>query len=243
MTISRSMDFPGKKKPSYSKATQQLQPVEDGIVYLPTPGPQGARGDRGPKGDPGETGPQGPKGDTGLPGKDGKDGKPGKDGESNIGIYKQQIGWAYYSNAADKLIKTGADKGDDGWVNLKIDKLGKETNESYIFTGGTGLYSDSAKRINLRSLALGSQLEIRYDLEITTLLNNTEVWMKSFYPDLEDATTTFVANLKYQFTYDLSVSHKMFLDKKQKLTTGLVPAILTDLDALVRLKGMYISVS
>ena len=234
------MDFPGKKKPSYSKATEQLKPVEDGIVYLPTPGPQGTRGDRGPKGDPGDVGPQGPRGEQGPAGKDGRD---GKDGESNIGVYGQQIGWAYYSNVSEKLIKTGANRGADGWVNLKIDKLGPETEESYIFKGGVGLYVDSSKRINLRPLALGSQLLIRYDIEITTLSNNTEVWLKSYHPDLEDATATFVANLKYQFTYELSVSHNIFLDKKQKLTTGLVPAILTDLDALVKLKGMYISVS
>jgi len=240
MAISKNVDFPhSQNKKKYASKVQESSttPILDNTTYLPVPGPRGDRGDRGPKGDTGPKGPQGEKGDRGAPGTNGKDGK------SSIGVYEQQIGWAYYGNSDINYTKTGATKGDDGWVKLFVNGLEVDTTEKYIFKGGTGLYNTSTKKFNLKSLKLGAQLSIRYDLEITTLQNNTEVWMKTFYPDLDNDVTTFVANLKYQFSYDLSVTHNIFVDHKQKVASGLMPAILTDLDALARLRGIYISVS
>lgn len=240
MAISKNVDFPhSQNKKKYASRVQESSavPAIDNTTYLPVPGPKGDRGDRGPKGDRGPEGPRGEKGDKGTPGVNGKDGK------SVIGVSDQQLGWAYYSNSDTDYIKTGATRGDDGWVKLGVDGLEVDTTEKYIYKGGTGLYNVSTKKINLKSLKLGAQLTIRYDVEISTMQNNTEVWMKTFYPDLDNDVTTFVANLKYQFVYDLSITHHIFVDHKQKMASGLVPAILTDLDALARLKGIYISVS
>lgn len=242
MAISKNVDFPHSPKKKYAAKVQENSgtPTLENVTYLPVPGPKGDRGDRGPKGDLGPQGNPGPKGDKGDPGKDGRN---GKDGKSVAGVYDQQIGWAYYGNSNESFVKTGATRGDDGWVSLSVDGLEVTTTEKYIYRGGTGLYNPSTKKMNLKSLQLGAQLSIRYDIEIHTMSNNTEVWFKTFYPNLEDAVTTFVANLKYQFTYDLSVHHNLFVDNKNKLASGLVPAILTDLDGLARLKGIYISVS
>lgn len=239
MAISKNVEFPHSPKKKYAAKVQETAatPTMDNVTYLPVPGPKGERGDRGPKGDSGPEGKPGLKGDKGDPGKN------GKDGISVAGVYGQQIGWAYYGNSNENFVKTGATRGEDGWVSLSVDGLEVTTTEKYIYKGGTGLYNPSTKKMNLRSLKLGSQLSVRYDVEINTMSSNTEVWFKSYYPGLEDDITTFVANLKYQFVYDLSIHHNIFVDNKNKIAAGLVPAILTDLDGLARLKGIYISVS
>lgn len=239
MAISKNVDFPHSPKKKYASKVQESASVPsiDSVAYLPVPGPQGQRGDRGPKGDTGPEGPRGPQGEKGDAGKNGKDGR------SIAGIYEQQIGWAYYGNSSENQIKTGATRGEDGWVNLFVDAQDRATTEKYIHKNGTGLYNPGTKKMNLRSLAIGTQLSIRYDIELNTLGNNTEVWFKTFYPGLEESVVTFVANLKYQFTYEFSVHHKIFVDNKSKMSAGLIPAMLTDLDALARLRGIYISVS
>lgn len=236
--MAKSMDFPGKAK-KYSDNLNQSYELEQPLSYIAVPGPQGERGQKGDKGETGPEGKQGPKGDSGKPGKDGRDGKPG---ESSLSPSGQRTGWALYENLNKKQISLGATKGNDGWVRLNFDCLGSDTNEKYLPENGVSLFSKNTQKINLRGLSLGSIITIRYDIILTTFSNNTEVWFRTMIPDQDKHPTTFAGNLKYQFDYDMSIEHSFFLENEKMQNAGAFPEILTDNDAMVATKAMYIFV-
>jgi hypothetical protein len=236
--MAKSMDFPGKAK-KYSDNLNQSYELEQPLSYISVPGPQGERGQKGDKGDTGPEGKQGPKGDAGKPGKDGRDGKAG---ESSLSPSGQRTGWALYQNLNKKQISLGATKGNDGWVRLNVDGLGSDTNEKYLPENGVSLFNHTTQKINLRGLKIGSIITIRYDIILTTFSNNTEVWFRTMIPDHEKHPTTFAGNLKYQFDYDMSIEHSFFLENEKMQNAGAFPEILTDNDAMVATKAMYIFV-
>ena len=248
MSTSKNMDFPVPQRKNYaakveeSKASDVLPSDIPNLVYLPVPGPEGPRG---PKGDQGPQGDRGPKGDPGPPGKNGKNGKDrvdGKDGESSFPVYGQKAGWAIYVNKAEDLTRLGADRGEDGWVNVVINKLSPLSVEDYLPENGVSLYSTEFKRVNLKNLKIGSQVQITYNFEITTLSSNTEVWCRSNMPGTNTSYTTLVGNLKYEYVYDFSVTHNLLLTNESDRISGVVPQVRTDNDCLGILKSVYVSV-
>lgn len=237
---SKNMDFPSSKKTAYAAQVQQSQKQEVGVAsYLPVPGPQGERGPAGPTG---PVGPKGDKGDQGEPGKAGKPGRDGKDGKSGVPVHGQQAGWALYENKSNKMSQLGATKGVDGWVDLYVDSDGKHSNELYLPEGCVSLYNTNARRINLKSIKLGSQIDIVYNIEIETFLPNTEVWVRSVFPDSGDDYVSLVGNLKYQYPYEFSVTQNLAVSTEVNKSSGLIPQIRTDLDAIARIKSILISV-
>lgn len=239
--MAKSMDFPGKSK-KYSDNLAQSYQLEQPLSYISTPGPQGERGPQGLQGPVGPEGKQGPKGDTGKPGKDGQDGKDGKPGVSSLSPSGQRAGWALYDNLDRKQNILGATKGDDGWVRINIDCLGTKTNEDYIPENNVSLYNLNTQKINLRGLAIGSIITLRYDIILTTFSNNTEVWFRTVISDLGLGPTTFAGNLKYQFEYDMSLEHTIFIENEKMQNAGVFSEILTDNDASMVVKSLYISV-
>ena len=240
MAISKSMDSPIKKS-NYAEQVEQSQ--ESTISFLPVPGPQGpqgAKGDQGPQGIPGIPGDKGEKGD---PGKPGKDGKNGLDGKSILSPSEQMIGWAYYENENKKQTRTGIDKGEDGWVALFIRSFGKNTNEKYLPKGDVSLWNLETKKLNFKTLNVGSIVTIRYNVELTTYANNTEVWVKTSLPDDIFSATSYVGNLKYQYDYDFSVEHTIFINDTKSQSFGGIPQIRTDNPCEAVLRSIYISVS
>lgn len=231
------MDFPGKPK-KYSDNVSQPYELEQPLSYVAVPG---AQGERGPKGDSGEIGPQGNPGPQGEPGKPGKDGRDGKPGESSISPSGQRSGWALYTNKNQKDIVLGATKGNDGWVRFNFDCKGKN-NEQYLPENNVSLYNPESQKINLTALKVGSIVTVRYDIVLTTFSNNTEVWFKTYIPDLDVGPTTFAANLKYQFSYDISLEHTFVVENDMVRNYGAFPEILTDNDASMVAKNMYIFV-
>jgi hypothetical protein len=236
--MAKSMDFPGKPK-KYSDNVKPTYQLEQQINYVAVPGPQGERGPQGDTGPQGKEGIQGPKGDTGKPGKDGKDGKPG---ESVLSPSKQTIGWAVYDNLNKKSIRLGATKGNDGWVKFSSDGKGKNTNEQFLPEKGVALYNPETQHINLKGINVGSIITIRYDIILTTFSNNTEVWLRTTVPDFDQGPTTFAGNLKYQFDYEISIEHTLFLEDPKMKNAGAYPEILTDNDASMVVKAIYVSV-
>ena len=238
--MASSMDFPATNKRKYSDNINEQLPGELLGNYIAVPGPPGPQGDRGqvgPKGDTGPQGEKGPKGDQGVPGKN------GKDGLSILSPSQQNIGWALYSNQNKRSIRLGANKGEDGWVRFSIDGLGEETNERFLPKESVGLWNPETQRLNFKTLNLGAIITIRYDIELTTYSNNTEVWFRTFVDNTENYPTTYVGSLKYQFDYDLSMEHTVFLENRGMQTAGGIPQIRTDNDASVVIKSIYISVS
>jgi len=236
--MAKSMDFPGKPK-KYSDNVSQSYELEQPLSYIAVPG---AQGERGPKGDSGDTGPQGQPGPQGEAGKPGKDGKNGLPGQSSLSPSGQRTGWGLYSNYNQKQIQLGATKGNDGWVRFGVDCEGKETNEKYLPENGVSLFNPTTQKINLRGLQIGSIITVRYDIVLTTFSNNTEVWLRTLIPDSDKNPTTFAGNLKYQFDYDMSIEHTFFLENERMQNAGAFPEILTDNEAMMCSKSMYISV-
>lgn len=235
--MSTSMDFPGKSK-KYSDNVNSSYQLEQSVSFIAVPGPQGEQGPKGDKGDSGPEGKQGPQGDAGRPGKDGKDGKPG---ESSLSPSGQRTGWALYTNQNQKDILLGATKGNDGWVRFNFDCKGKN-NEIYLPENNVSLYNAESQKINLKALNVGSIVTVRYDIILTTFNNNTEVWFRTYIPESDLGPTTFAGNLKYQFSYDMSLEHTFFIESDIMKNYGAAPQILTDNDASMIVKSIYISV-
>lgn len=240
MAISKNMDFPTSNK-AYSSKVDQLQSSQQ-LTFLPVPGPIGETGKQGPQGIQGIQGEQGPKGSKGDPGKNGINGKDGQDGKSYFPIYEQNAGWANYKNKSDKQFKLGADEGDDGWVSMFIDPKDQESIEDYLPENSVSLYNANNRRINLKGLKLGSQIQISYSFEVTTFSANTEIWARSLFVNSENSVSSFVANLKYDYTYELSVTHNMFLTSETDRINGIVPQLRSDNIAIAKVKFFYISV-
>lgn len=232
MAISHNTEFP---KSAYADKVNSQQTDELTFFAVPGPsGPPGRDGVPGPKGEPGKTGNDGERGPRGP------QGAPGKDGKSYFPSYEQNAGWAHYTNKLKNTIATGATRGDDGWVSLFMNV--DESIEDYLPEGSVSLYSDGIRKINTLGLQVGSQLSITYEIEVVTFSSNTEVWMKSAFLNSTNEYTTFSAILKYQHTYELSVTHHMFVKNKNDKISGIVPQIRTDLDAAVKLKSISVSV-
>jgi len=241
--MATSMDFPSPKKKKYSDNIVEQLPGELLGNYIAVPGPQGPQGERGqpgPRGEQGQRGEQGPKGDSGLPGKDGKN---GKDGRNILSPSEQNIGWACYDNSSRRSIRLGANHGEDGWVRFGIDTDGKDTNEMFLPKESVGLWNPNTQRFNFKTLNIGSIITIRYNIELTTYSNNTEVWFRTFVDNTENYPTTYVGSLKYQFDYDFSMQHTLFLENKGMQLAGGIPQIRTDNDASLIVKSIHISVS
>jgi len=238
MSVSKNMDFPSSKKSSYSQLTQQASPQENSISYIPVPGPQGPKGDPGSAGVRGERGERGEKGD---PGPKGEAGKNGKDGKTYLPVYEQDAGWAKYGNLDAEQTRLGATRGQDGWVSFSVDRA--PSIEKYLPRDAVSLYGGDTKRLNLKGLKVGSRLDVTYTFEVETFSSNTELWCRTYFPGTERDVTTLMGVLKYQYTYEMSVTQSVFVETEADKTSGAIPQLRTDMDALARLKSIHISVS
>lgn len=236
---SPNIEFPKSKASKYAEQVSRNESLLSEPGYIAVPGPPGPKGDPGPKGPKGDTGPAGPKGEKGATG---PTGPKGTAGESGLGIYQQKPGWAKYADVTDNEFRLGATKGDDGWVSLKFTK--PKATENYQPEGFKGnLYNENSYRINTKALKIGSRVSIKYDFEIETFSSNTEVWVRSSFPGTTKETTTFGGFFKYAYTYTFSVFHEMHVTDEALKNAGIVPEVRADMDSLLKLKSITISVS
>lgn len=241
MAISKSMDSPIKKS-NYAAKVEESQDTSNTLAFLPVPGPVGPPG---PKGDTGQQGPHGapgPKGDLGAPGKNGKDGKNGLNGKSILSPSEQMLGWGYYKSKKIHEQKTGIDQSDDGWTALAIGDV-EESNEAFLPIGNVSLWNNNTKRLNFKTLKIGSIITIRYNIDLTTHMNNTEVWVRTLLENNEYSPISFVGSLKYQYDYDFSVEQTVFLHDFKMQSFGGIPQIRTDNPCTAKLRSIYISTS
>lgn len=238
MAVSKSMDFP---KNSYAAQVAQSQniPSSNDINYIPVPGPQGPQGSPGPKGDKGDRGPEGP---AGQDGKKGEKGNPGKDGLSSLSSSGQQAGWAFYAANKLKTIKLGALQGNDGWVDARIDGNGSATNEKFLPAETASIWNPNSYTFNFRGLKEGCNLFITYNFEITTLQSNTEIWIRTFFPEGGQSVESFIGSLKYQNVYDLYFTQNIPIMNKNMINTNPIPQLRTDYDSLAVMKSISVSV-
>jgi hypothetical protein len=243
--MAKNMNFPeSAKRKKYSDIINQEQDVSrPQASYVAVPGPQGPMGPQGPKGDRGPAGPVGAQGPKGEPGKPGRDGRDGKDGASILSPSGQAMGWATYHNKDQKEIMLGATRGEDGWVQININSKNPETNEKFLPNGTVSLWIDAAQKLNFRTLKVGSVVGIVYNIEITTLQNNTEAWLRTTVPGSENFPTTYIGTLKYQFSHDITVEHRIIVDSLETQFNGGIPEIRTDHDAILKVKSISIFVS
>ena len=242
MAVSKSMDFPSGKKSSYAAQVEQSQAsptADNALSFLPVPGPVGPQG---PAGRDGRNGEQGLPGQQGEPGPKGDRGPAGVNGKSSLSSSGQQAGWASYTNTIDKPTKLGISQGDDGWVTLLLDTKDKSQNEKYIPEGCTSLWNSHQRALNFHGIKEGSQVSVTYNFELTTYSSNTEVWLRTYFATNNQEFVQFVGSLKYQNTYNLSVTQKIFIENHAMWGNGAVPQIRTDFDASVIFNSVYVSV-
>ena len=242
MAVSKSMDFPGGKKSSYAAQVEQSQAsptVDNALSFLPVPGPVGPQG---PPGRDGRNGEQGLPGQQGEPGPKGDRGPAGVNGKSSLSSSGQQAGWASYTNTIDKPTKLGISQGDDGWVTLLLDTKDKSQNEKYLPEGCTSLWNSHQRALNFHGIKEGSQVSVTYNFELTTYSSNTEVWLRTYFATNDQEFVQFVGSLKYQNTYNLSVTQKIFIENHAMWGNGAVPQIRTDFDSSVIFNSVYVSV-
>jgi hypothetical protein len=244
--MAKNMESPQPlRKKNYLDAVQSSTPQELDKQYIAVPGLQGETGLTGPKGDKGDKGdigPQGPKGDQGKPGPQGERGEPGKGGEGYDSPSRQYPGWAYYKNGSDKLSILGPQRGDDGWVSLNFYPNLESSNQEYIMKNSNELWLSETNMFNFKSLKLGAKVDIRYDFTIATESNYTELWFRTFNEKYSNSPTSYVANLKYQYSYDMSFFQTVYIDDQRIKGYGARPQARTDSESTLWLKGIYISV-
>ena len=244
--MAKNMESPQPlRKKNYLDAVQSSTPQELDKQYIAVPGIQGETGltgTKGDKGDKGDLGPQGPKGDQGKPGPQGERGEPGKGGEGYDSSSGQYPGWVYYKNGSDKLSILGPQRGDDGWVSLNFYPNFELSKQDYIMKNSNELWISDTNIFNFKSLKLGSKVDIRYDFTITTESNYTELWIRTFNEKYLNSPVSYVANLKYQYSYDMSFFQTVYIDDQRIKSYGARPQARTDSESSLWLKGIYISV-
>jgi hypothetical protein len=243
--MATSMDPPQPlKKKNYLDAVKSSDPQEI-KEYIAVPGIQGERGEQGPKGDKGDRGdpgPEGPKGDVGKTGPQGERGEPGKGAEGYDSVSGQYPGWAYYENISDRATQLGPQRGDDGWVSITFSPKQDLSNNFYMPKGSNELWQADMNIFNFKSLKLGAKVDIRYDFTISTESNYTELWFRTFNEKYKNSPTSYVANLKYQYSYDMSIFQTLYIDDQRIKSYGARPQARTDMESQIVLNGMYISV-
>jgi hypothetical protein len=122
-----------------------------------------------------------------------------------------------------------------------VDK--KPSIEKYLPRDAVSLYGGDTKRINLKGLNVGSRVDVTYTFEVETFSSNTELWCRTYLPGTERDVTTLMGVLKYQYVYEMSVTQSVFVESDSDKTSGAVPQLRTDMDALARLKTIHVSVS
>lgn len=243
--MATSMDPPKPlKKKNYLDAVKSSDPKEI-KEFIAVPGIQGEKGEQGPKGekgDKGDPGPQGPKGDIGKTGPQGERGEPGKGAEGYDSVSGQYPGWAYYENLSDIPTHLGPQRGDDGWVSIVFNPKKDLSNNIYMPKGSNELWHSDMNMFNFKSLKLGAKVDIRYDFIISTESNYTELWFRTFNEKYKKIPTSYVANLKYQYSYDMSIYQTIYIDDQRIKGYGARPQARADMESQIILKGIYISV-
>ena len=254
MSISKKSEIPGmQSKPKYGYAEVAAEtvieknnpsvPDIDYRILVGSQGPQGIagrQGEIGPKGDKGDPGPQGTKGERG------QKGEPGTSSViSSSGVVSEirKSGWAYYENLDQSQIRLGLSSGDDGWVNILNDAKSEETNEEYLPKGNVSLWSATSQQLNFRGLDLGSRVEITYSFELETYGNNTEIWIRAFSEKASLNSAQFIANLKYKYVYDFSVTQTLYIINDRIKKYGVNPQIRADFDGDVKIKSILVHIS
>ena len=115
-------------------------------------------------------------------------------------------------------------------------------NEEFLPEDCVSLYNVTSRMLNFKGLKVGSIVKVTYNFELSTFVNNTELWVRTDFKDLGFCPTKFVGSFKYQYTYDLSVDQEFFIENKLMWGSGGTPQIRTDFDASAKLKSIYISV-
>lgn len=234
--VSKEMDFPSSKSSRYADKFLQASSSDSSVSYMPVPGPSG------PEGKPGKQGERGPKGDPGPAGPRGEKGLPGKDGESYLPVYNQKSGWGRYSAKKPDPVRTGALLGDDGWVNFSFSSNNVASLSKYLPENGVDLYSSETRRVNLKSLSIGSQVSITYSFMVESFDSGTEIWFRSIMPESGKDFTSFVGTMKYSGVHKFDITHTMTLESESDRIVGIMPQIRTDMACLAYLQSIYVSV-
>lgn len=100
--------------------------------------------------------------------------QPGGAGTPVLVSKKQSNGVFDYNDTATAITPISV-TGGAGFVNLTNDELGVSTNKLYPPSGVTDVWNAATNEFDFSQLPLGSQVQIRIDLLVTTLSPNTQI--------------------------------------------------------------------
>lgn len=151
--------------------------------------------------------------------------------ESNDGFFD-------YNDAATILtpISTIVDTA----VDIPNDTLGEYTTRAFAPLGVTDVWNGSV--FDFSELTVGSELLIRLDMTVTTLLQNTEIFVDLVFGD--DFSIPFVTaqNFKNAGAHRLVATHPVYIGSTDTLNSLAIFKITTDRLATFTVAGFYVSV-
>lgn len=137
--------------------------------------------------------------------------------------------------------------GGAGWVKLTNDGLGPNSTSEFQLEGGEPLWvGDSINQFDFSSLTLGSAVDIRVDLQITTTVPNTDVSVRLFLGvgDPNTYTLPVVSDHSYKLagTYTLTETQGLYIGNSLTRDNPGELMIMADHTLTVRVNGWFLKV-
>lgn len=155
-----------------------------------------------------------------------------------------RLGWANYSDYSSSVVAQSITS--STWTTLANDGLGAQTNTDYLPTGVISLWNPGPDQLDFSDLPLGSEVELRLNMNITTSAANQAVLGRlSLAIGHGSAYTlpTFNQQFKSAGTYGVSIYTGLFIGNEFTRDYPGEIQIWTDASATVRVSGWYIKVT
>jgi len=152
-----------------------------------------------------------------------------------------KMGWVDYNDLNTSTNPISVIGGLD-FVDITNDGEGAFTNVNYLPSNITSIYNENTNEFNWTQLKLGDTIDIRLDLEITTISTNTEIDIyllmsigQNPYP------TPFVTEKNYKTvgTYNINVLNGIYMGDLNTFNGPAKFQIKSDKTCTIKVRGWY----
>lgn len=153
----------------------------------------------------------------------------------------QRVGWANYHDYATTITPQSISSG--SWTKVTCDALGTLTDETYLPTGVTTLWDSTNDQFDFTDLPLGSTVDIRVDLDITTSGANQYVATRILYGEGDASEYSVgVSTIHYKTagTYNLASYSGAYIGNTLTMANPAQVEIYSDASCTIEVKGIYI---
>lgn len=155
-----------------------------------------------------------------------------------------RVGWANYNDYATTITPQAISS--TTWTKITCDALGSLTDESYLPAGVATLWNSSTDQFDFTDLNLGSTVDIRIDLDVTTSSANQYVATRIVYGEGDpDEYSIGIATIHYKTsgTYNLVSYSGAYIGNTLTKDNPAQIEIYSDASCTVMVKGVYIRVT